>query len=167
VTHAPPKARSPAMSTVECPSCRNERIWKDGIRHTRNGGVQRYLCRECGYRFSETSWNGSDDPEYIQRVHREPLNTHPRLLSNRQICVTQPTGMKNLVEVESRIEKRAAGATKLDSATVKGKIVEFLWYLKRENYAESTIGRYVKEIKLLIKTWSQHPRSRRCQRNDS
>jgi len=59
--------------------------------------------------------------------------------------------MKNLVEVESRIEKRAAGATKLDSATVKGKIVEFLWYLKRENYAESTIGRYVKEIKLLIK----------------
>jgi integrase len=139
------------MSTVECPSCRNERIWKDGIRHTRNGGVQRYLCRECGYRFSETSWNGSDDPEYIQRVHREPLNTHPRLLSNRQICVTQPTGMKNLVEVESRIEKRVAGATKLDSATVKGKIVEFLWYLKRENYAESTIGRYVKEIKLLIK----------------
>jgi len=139
------------MSTIECPSCRSERIWKDGIRYTRNGDVQRYLCRECGYRFSETSWNGSDDPEYVQRIHREPLNTHPRLFSNRQICVTQPTGAKNLVEVESRIEKWAAGATKVDEATVKGKIVEYLWWMKKQGYKPRTIEFRVASMQRLIR----------------
>jgi integrase/recombinase XerD len=139
------------MSTVECPSCRSERIWKDGLRYTRNGDVQRYLCRECGYRFSETSWNGSDDPEYVQRVHREPLNTRPKLFSNRQICVTQPTVMKNLAEVETRIEKRAAGATIQDTATLKGKLVEYLWYLKKQGYQKSTIEMRVQRLKRLIR----------------
>jgi len=137
------------MSTVECPSCRNERIWKDGLRYTRHGDVQRYICRECGYRFSETGWNGSDDPEYVQRVHREPLNTHLGLLSNRQICVTQTTGAKNLVEVESRIEKQAAGATKPSEAEVRGKIVEFLWHLKKQGKSEATIETYTKYVELL------------------
>lgn len=38
-----------------CPSCRSNRIWKDGIRKIRDGFVQRYVCRDCGYRFSESS----------------------------------------------------------------------------------------------------------------
>jgi len=137
------------MSAVECPSCRSERIWKDGIRYTRNGDVQRYLCRECGYRFSETSWNGSDDPECVQRVHREPLNTHPRLFSNRQICVTQPTGTKNLAEVETRIEKWAAGATKTDIETIKGLIVQYAYWLEKEGYYKDSA--YLKLICTLAK----------------
>ena len=42
------KRRSP-----RCPECGSRRIWKDGIRYNAGGNVQRYLCRECGYRFSE------------------------------------------------------------------------------------------------------------------
>ena len=39
---------------INCPECRSQRIWKDGLRHLENGEVvQRYLCRLCGYRFSE------------------------------------------------------------------------------------------------------------------
>ena len=30
-------------------------VWKDGIRYTHEGQVQRYLCRACGYRFSQSS----------------------------------------------------------------------------------------------------------------
>jgi integrase len=134
-----------------CPLCGTERIWKDGLRQSRHGDIQRYICRECGYRFSETSWNGSDDPEHVQRVHREPLNTHSNLLSNRQICVTQPTGAKNLAKVETRPEKWAAGATKLDSAAVKGKIVEFTWNLKREGYSKSTIFNFGYLLRNLVK----------------
>ena len=37
---------------VKCPECGSERVWKDGIRYTRLGDVQRYLCRNCSYRFS-------------------------------------------------------------------------------------------------------------------
>ena len=40
---------------VKCSECGSERVWKDGVRYTRFGEVQRYLCRDCGYRFSEGS----------------------------------------------------------------------------------------------------------------
>ena len=40
---------------VLCPQCGSKRIWKDGLRYDArsNDAVQRYLCRSCGYRFSE------------------------------------------------------------------------------------------------------------------
>jgi integrase len=56
-----------------------------------------------------------------------------------RVCASETKAAKNLVEVESRIEKRAAGATKLDEATVKGKIVELAWWMKKNGYAETTI----------------------------
>jgi len=37
---------------VKCPECGSQRVYKDGIRYTRSGEMQRYLCRDCGYRFS-------------------------------------------------------------------------------------------------------------------
>jgi len=37
---------------VKCPECGSRRVWKDGVRYTRAGEVQRYLCRECCRRFS-------------------------------------------------------------------------------------------------------------------
>lgn len=46
-----------------------------------------------------------------------------------------------MVEVESRNQERAAGATttKQTQADIKGKIIEYAWWLKKEGYAESTI----------------------------
>jgi len=59
-------------------------------------------------------------------------------------------GSKNLAEVESRIEKRAAGATKLDDATIKGKLVEFIWFMQKEGYRPSTIQGRLDCLKSLI-----------------
>ncbi|RLI41618.1 hypothetical protein DRO59_06470 [Candidatus Bathyarchaeota archaeon] len=39
--------------TIKCPECGYERVYKDGLRYTRHGIVQRYLCKNCGYRFSQ------------------------------------------------------------------------------------------------------------------
>lgn len=55
---------------------------------------------------------------------------------------------KNLATVEP-LKSGLAGATAKRS--IKGLIVDFLWYLKKNNYAESTIKQYVKEIMLLSK----------------
>ena len=44
-------------------------------------------------------------------------------------------------------EKRAAGATA--KSEVKGELVEFSWWLKKQGYAESTIRQYSKNIKIL------------------
>jgi hypothetical protein len=54
--------------------------------------------------------------------------------------------MKNLVEVEPKINGHA-GATKDN----KGKIIEYLWFLKKEGYAESTFIRNVRLLKTLTK----------------
>jgi integrase len=55
--------------------------------------------------------------------------------------------------VESRVEKRAAGATetKQTKADIKGKLVEYIWRLKKEGYAETTIKTYGNILSILVK----------------
>jgi len=56
-------------------------------------------------------------------------------------------GSKNLPEVESRTENQAAGATK---ENVKGKIVEFAWWMKKQGYRESTIKSHTYDLAALL-----------------
>jgi integrase len=51
----PPSKRS---SPPWCPECGSSRLYKDGLRYTNEGPKQRFLCRDCGYRFSEPSVKG-------------------------------------------------------------------------------------------------------------
>ena len=69
----------------ECPDCHSRRFWKDRKRKTRYGLIQRYVCRDCDTRFSESSILS------IQSYHS----------GDRQICVTLTEGTKNLTEVET------------------------------------------------------------------
>ena len=125
--------------SIQCPECESNRIWKAGLRNTTSGQAQRYLYRDCGYRFS--------DPENSQKNQ----NTSSNKQGSRQICVTQTKGTKNLVEVEPRIETWLAGATKQSNAEIKGKVVEVIWKLKKEGYSKSTIYSYSKFLGLLTK----------------
>jgi len=131
-----------------CPECGSTKTWKDGIRQTNDGDIQRYLCRECGYRFSQASWNRSKEPEHVQRVHRKPLNRFSSLLSNCQICASQTKRAKNLVAVETRTENQVAGATKY-SGEVKSKLFEFAWWMKKQGYKQSTINKYPDVLKIM------------------
>ena len=114
----------PAAQPPKCPECASNRVWKDGLRHNGNGPVQRWLCRECGYRFSEASSKTSraskisGNFEPIDRLDTQILFTSSSLLPNRRVCVSE-AGAKNLAEVETR-KKWTAGATKPDPETIKG-----------------------------------------------
>jgi len=114
-----------------CPSCGSNRVYRDGIRYLADGSqVQRWLCRVCGYRFSlenHKSYNLSDN--------------------NNENDAYQET--KLLVEAEKALEKREAGATEQTQADIKGKLVEFLWYMKKNGYSQETISTYVYAIKKL------------------
>jgi len=171
-------ARPPAQP-LKCPECTSQRVWKDGIRYTGHGDVQRYLCRSCGYRFSQpnvkvniickagevlypvsqltckmvgsTSFSSKKSFDSLTFPSRKDVGSHeitsvekrlnsfPHYNSDCQVCVNEEK-MKNLVKVESRTEKRAAGAT--TQAEVKGKIVDFAWWMKKGGYAETTIVLY-------------------------
>ncbi|MGB9959378.1 MAG: IS1/IS1595 family N-terminal zinc-binding domain-containing protein [Candidatus Bathyarchaeales archaeon] len=42
------------QESLRCPQCSSERLYKDGLRYLKDGSnVQRYLCRNCGYRFTQ------------------------------------------------------------------------------------------------------------------
>lgn len=142
------------MSSIKCLCCKSERIWKDGLRQTRHGDVQRYICQECGYRFSQTSHNNSDQSDTLQ--HNQTVHTKKSysLIHHTLEClvsVALAEGTKNLAKVESRNKNRAAGATKLSNAEIKGELVGFLWWMKKEGFAESTITRRVRLLKTLSK----------------
>ena len=116
----------PAQPPISCPTCGSTRTWKDGLRYAGSKPTQRYLCRDCGYRFSQ------------------PKSNKPgRRTLMRQVCALEA---KNLAGVESR-EKRVAGAT----TDLKSLLFNFAWWLKKNGYAESTIQSQVKHLRTLAR----------------
>jgi len=116
-----------------CPECSSRKLYKAGLRYLRDGStVQRFLCRDCGRRFSES----------------QSLNKHSSKGSLCQIGAKPYAHglVENLTELEP-LKDRLAGAT--DNTDVKGKIVEFLWFLKKEGYANTTVKEAVATIKRL------------------
>ena len=163
------KSERPAQPPIKCPWYGGLRIWKDGLRYIKSEtgtiAIQRYICRSCGRRFSET------DPAPPSPRRRElsprrkknvdlfgsylkPNTSHFKangLTLSRQVCVAETQGAKNLVKVETR-QKQAAGATtKLNEADMKGKIFEYAWWMKKEGYREPTIRMRIRLMKRLVK----------------
>lgn len=178
---------------ILCPSCGSQLIWKDGLRYPKEGSspVQRYLCRSCGHRFSETQVKANILGEFAKASHSgknvgnsgigtfdvpiekqlnrfplgsgenvtshgvlptltsvvKPLKALPCYSSKHRVCASEPKGAKNLVKVESQIEKRAAGAT--TQAEVKGKIVEHSFWMLKQGYRPATIKMRTRQLKRL------------------
>jgi len=128
-----------------CPECGSKKAWKDGLRYVQGNPIQRFLCRSCGYRFSETSLNVSKDPECNQNVHRMALNMPSSLLSNRQICALETERVKNLVKVEP--QQKAAQR----ESNIKGQLISFAWHLKKMGRSDSTIKTYLDYLEILAK----------------
>ena len=41
------------VQSLQCPECGSKRIWKAGLRYSTSEEIQRYICRDCGFRFSD------------------------------------------------------------------------------------------------------------------
>ena len=158
---APASSNTTTTPAPRCPECGSLRVWKDGLRYTFYGEIQRYICRNCSYRFSHS--DPSEPSERLQKLHRQILKSKAdktilcRVVDERNDSCKElgsPQQMKHirsgratvllterakkLVEVETRIQEKAAGATK-DPATVKGKLVEFSFWLSKQGYDEEVV----------------------------
>ena len=147
---------SPRQPQPKCPECGSKRLYKDGLRYLKDGStVQRWLCHDCGYRFSyshqKKNCNKSDSSQHVQKVHRLNLKTADALTYSCQVGARRQRGAKNLVEVIEPSKSRLSGATEKaeTKADIKGKTIEFAWKLKKQGYSESTIRAYVKVLKTL------------------
>ena len=117
----------------ECPNCHSEKNWKDGTRETNLGSVQRFLCRNCGFRFSEKS--NIESP-----TNRE-----------RQLCA-----IKKAKKLDSATEiKTVAGEENHTLREIEIKaapyIEKLLQQLQNDGRKLSTINNYRKALKHLIK----------------
>jgi integrase len=113
----------------ECPNCHSKKNWKDGPRETVRGSIQRYICRDCGYRFS-------------QPVTKN-LNLDNTTNDSSQLCA----------EVEAK-KLDTATETKTvagESTTYTNKILEYAWWSKKNGNSEATIEPRVKLLNLIVK----------------
>jgi len=188
------------LANPKCPECNSNRLYKDGIRYLADGSsIQRWLCRNCGYRFSQPNvkiniatksakllnpsanltekmisstkfpfqkgFNSSflfgcedirsqDSKPHITKIGKS-LNTFPHYNSDGEYAVKekQPKNSPRTLVLNQTVETKSelsAGAT--EKADIKGKILEFLWQLKKEGLEDQSIKTYDTVLKLLMKS---------------
>jgi integrase/ribosomal protein L37AE/L43A len=133
-----------------CPQCGGTRLYRDGLRYSPNGAAtQRWQCRNCGHRFSQNKPS--------QKNLKQSINTPSTILSSSQRSCEAPSrapsaakAAKTLATVENPIKNGLAGATK-QTADVKGKIVEYSFWLLKQGYSKCTIQGQTKLLKRLAK----------------
>lgn len=103
----------------ECPNCHSKRNWKDGLRETTIGSIQRYICRDCNFRFSIN----------IPKT----LNLDLPHNESSQLCAIEAK------KLETTTEKTVAGESNAANINTDARIAEFLWYMKKQGYKETTI----------------------------
>lgn len=191
---------------VKCPECKSGKIWRDGLRYLSDGrSVQRYICRSCSFRFSESTAQSTEKlyipkqrrlkmlksgPDLTETSVRDPypplkevfndftlsigenvsthvssavttigknLNTLRSHRCNAEYCASDEPAKNSakagsaLKEMLGQGEKRAAGATETAHSNMRAKLIAFLWWMKKQGYAESTITTRVKALEVLCK----------------
>jgi integrase/transposase-like protein len=133
----------PNQPKLECPQCTSERLYKAGMRYLSNGeSIQRWLCRDCCYRFSEKRKTN----KALQKNRDWQINTASDLVihcqergeSHKRRAQTLQTGGLTLVTSETRQESAQREGTTDDEAFIKGRIVQFISWQEREGYRPST-----------------------------
>jgi len=125
-----------AVSPLACPECGSERLYKAGLRYLACGEtVQRWLCRSCGYRFSEPP----------RDARGKLLKSVQDNTSNRQLCAILGSAKKLDTATET---KTVAGEGKIDKQTAKGLLLQYELWLSKEGYGEKC--RYKDCIRMLL-----------------
>ena len=150
-----PKEKTEKPKTLgKCPQCSSTSLYKDGLRYISDGtSIQRWLCRNCGYRFT-------DPQRKAKTVWKNPpsgLNLPFGLLYSCQgnndpkgRVPSAPEAVQTLAEVKKDAKNGQAGAT-MQTTAAKGKIIEYSFWLLKRGYAESTIKGRTKILKILTK----------------
>jgi len=94
--------------------------------------------------------NVSSHIHSYESIVGKDINAFASIVENVKSASPLKDGAKNLASVEPQI-KALAGGTKLTEAELKGKLIEFIWWMKKqkENYSEMTISKRASIIRTL------------------
>jgi hypothetical protein len=128
------------MCPLACANCGCSRLFRDGL-YTRKSGekVQKWRCRECGRKFIEKTL-GLLPQENLQGR----LNSPDDIVSFSQLCALEVEKLVPQTET-----KTVAG--EISQQDVKGKIVDFSFWMLKEGYSKSTIKTRTKILQRLIR----------------
>ena len=118
---------------LNCPKCGSSKMWRDGQRAIYSWAIQRWLCKNCGLRFSDPDQLAAFRTiiaKFQPNGESKPIKKHIDKLFTRQICVkeTKNLGPEQIVKQvpERRID-------------IAGKLVEYSWKMQKEGYNKETI----------------------------
>jgi len=115
-----------------CPQCGSNKLFKDGLRLLAEGdSVQRFLCRKCGFRFS--------DPNKSYMTSRTD--------GKRQVCAI----LQEAKNLDNATVEKVAGELvtgNVNQQTKKGLLLQYELYLQKEGYGEDS--RYNDCLKMLL-----------------
>ena len=112
----------------ECPNCHSKKNWKAGVRQTEIGEVQRFLCRECGFRFSEKS------------------NIESQMNKGRQLSAI----LKEAKKLDTTTETKTVAGEK-ENQNIKGELLQFAFYMQKEGMANSTVLAFGRAMRRMAK----------------
>ena len=115
------------IEAVFCPECGSKCLYKNGLRYTNEGQIQRYLCRDCGYRFSDKSYKECQ------------TNSHS------QICVLKKA--KNLDTTTEN--KTVAGTKNYAESNIKGAVAQYTAKQITLGLSKKTIENNLKALRML------------------
>jgi integrase len=125
---------------LRCTQCGSGRLYKDGLRYLENGMIaQRWLCRECGYRFSDRKLSKEKSGWQINRA--DPI------VSRSQVCELLQES-KNLTEIARQETAQREGT---ETRQITERLLDYAWQAKKRGLAEQTIRQRVYKLKLLTK----------------
>ena len=117
---------------ASCPQCHSNRLFKDGMRQLSDGStVQRWLCRDCSYRFSDVHNNSKTD--YI-------------IQTSSQVCAI----LQDAKNLTTATEINVAGDQKQNS-DFKGLMTVYMVKAVQKGMAETTIARNITNLEWIVK----------------
>ena len=135
-----PLAQPPIQPFSMCPQCGSKKLYKDGLRYLSDStSVQRWLCRQCSYRFTE------EKP--LQKKPNWQINTASALFSKRQVCDLLTEESKNLATVPRQETAQREGT--IDKADVKGHLAVFTAKQLTMGLKEKTVKGRISVLELL------------------
>jgi hypothetical protein len=119
-----------------CPQCNSQKIWKAGLRFLRDGTqIQRLLCRQCDYRFTEKQ--SSNTLFDKRKISVEPF---PEISWNENMLLPEVGKMK-------KIELLREGD--LQFADTRAELIRFAIHLRKRGLKESTAFGQSKLLRIL------------------
>jgi len=117
---------------LSCPECGSQLLYRDGLRYTTQGSIQRYLCTSCAYRFS--------DPSKSYKQCQTSID--------HQLCAILQEAKKLDTATET---KTVAGEIEKHQQDAKGQIVQFMFWMQKQGYKEPTIRTRIVRLETLVR----------------